>query len=183
MIAYSVSDKEFAPYGRGANGYPVQGLMRELAPIVPEPGQRYCPREERLHRAAQSEECGDVFFGGLPYEWGWYIGKNEEADTMVFHSGSALVCGLTDWTLRVALRSDIVEGRVTAEKVLAFTVPANTVIDLYPNTLRSAPIGDVRLLVGLSYATNTEYDPAGRVTPLDALLTARNTWQAKVAQG
>ena len=182
MKIYSVSDQAFAVYGRVAAGYPVQGLMTELAAITPEPGQRYFPREERLHRAARSEECGDVFFGGLPYEWGWYIGSNQETDTMVFHSGSTLVCGLTDWTVRVALRSDVEKGRVPAEKVLTFTVPAHTVVELYPNTLRSAPCGDVRLLVGLPYATNTDYDPAGRVTDVDALLTARNTWQAKVEE-
>ena len=180
MKTFSVSDKEFAAFGRVAEGYPVQGLLAELAAIVPEPGQLYCPREERLHRAAQAEECGDVFFGGLPYELGWYIGKNERADTLAFHGGSTLAVGMTDWTVYLAHRGDIADGCVPREKLLAFTVPANVTVELYGATLRSAPCGDMRLLIGLPYATNTEFDPTGRVTPVDRLLSARNTWRVRV---
>ena len=53
MKIYSVYDDAFKPYGRVADGYPVDGLMEALANTPLPEHVTYQPREEALHAAIQ----------------------------------------------------------------------------------------------------------------------------------
>ena len=155
----------FAAYGRIVPGVPVDMLMDVLAKQpMPGTGMKYEPREDDLHAVLGFTSYGERLFADMPYQLGWCAGRNENADVLVRHGGSAFLCGETDFELIVGHRW----SRDTAR----FRIPAHTLIELYGDTLRSAPLGrDFRILVLLPYATNTEWTGAEG----DAI--RRNTWK------
>ena len=164
----SVLDPSFLPFGRMVPGVPLDGLLTVLAGYpLPASGMTYSPREDGLHARLEFTPWGERLYADMPYQLGYCAGSNAQADCLVRHGGSAFVCGLTDFDLDVAHRWDPRPQR--------FRVPARTLIELYGDTLRSAPLGrDFRILVVLPFATNTEWQGEDGVT-------ARNTWQVKIS--
>ena len=164
MNSPSIFDKAFLPYGRPVLDMPVEGLMAVLRQFpLPAEGMVYSPREDNLHAQLDFEPFGTALYADLPYQLGYCAGSNADAATLVRHGGSAFICGESDFDLMVCHRWEDAPAR--------FTVPAGALVEIYGDTLRSAPLGSgFRVLAILPYATNTEWQgPAG--------VMARNTWR------
>ena len=182
MKLCSVYDEAFSAYGRVAGGVPVEALLNAVKkrPMGAEPA--YFPREETLHAVTEFESWGEAFFGGLPYELGYCTAvRAGSVEALVWHQGSGLYAGAQDFILPLALRADMKDGVVPADKVRLFRAPAGVALEVYGPTLRGAPQpcgGETRVLICLPYATNTEFTPAIRANAVDERLIARNTWKA-----
>lgn len=156
-------DTKFAEYGRVVSGVPVEELMAVIQRFpLPAAGMAYSPREDDLHATLSFTPWGEELYADMPYQLGYVAGSNDRADTLVRHGGSTFLRSDTDIDLLLAHRWEDAPRR--------FRIPANTLVELYGDTLRSPPLGrDFRVLVILPFATNTEYGPSGR-----------NTWMKKI---
>ena len=182
MKIYSVTDKEFAPYGRVVTGYDTAALAAALAATpLPEAGTAYVPRDESLHAAPGSEELAARLFGGMPAQLGWCNGRNTKLNCFEYHRDSEFNLGVNDFILLLAKQDEIENGVLDISKVKAFRAPAGVLVEVYATTLHYAPChvneaDGFRVLVALPAGTNTEkpdFAPAGSD---DALLWARNKW-------
>lgn len=182
MKIYSVTDKEFAPYGRVVTGYDTAALAAALAATpLPEAGTAYVPRDESLHAAPGSEELAARLFGGMPAQLGRCSGHNTKLNCLEYHRDSEFNLGTHDFILLLAKQDEIENGVLDTSKVKAFRAQAGVLIEVYATTLHYAPChvnaaDGFRVLVALPAGTNTErpdFAPAGSD---DALLWARNKW-------
>lgn len=182
MKIYSVTDKEFAPYGRVVTGYDTAALAAALAATpLPEAGTAYVPRDESLHAAPGSEELAARLFGGMPAQLGRCSGRNTKLNCLEYHRDSEFNLGVNDFILLLAKQDEIENGVLDTSKVKAFRAQAGVLIEVYATTLHYAPChvnaaDGFRVLVALPAGTNTErpdFAPAGSD---DALLWARNKW-------
>lgn len=182
MKIYSVTDKEFATYGRVVTGYDTAALAAALAATpLPEAGTAYVPRDESLHAAPGSEELAARLFGGMPAQLGRCSGRNTKLNCLEYHRDSEFNLGTHDFILLLAKQDEIENGVLDISKVKAFRAPAGVLVEVYATTLHYAPChvneaDGFRVLVALPAGTNTEkpdFAPAGGD---DALLWARNKW-------
>lgn len=185
-MVYSVYDPEFSDYGFIAEGYPLHGIRAALGVLKLPDENGYVPREETLHAAPDAETCGDRIFADMPYQWGYCGGVPAKVEALRFHSGPQFSLGTGDFLLLLAKRQEIENGVIDAAKAKVFRIPAEVPIVLYGDTLRSLPRscgGDenVRILDALLFATNSHLNQLQPMGPQDAMIVARNAWQAKLS--
>lgn len=181
MEILSVFDDAFRPYGRVAEGYPVEGIRAALAATPVTDSVVYVPRDESLHAAPQAEVAGETMFGGMPFQLGWCNGHNTKLNCLEYHRDSEFNLGTEDFILLVATLADLEDGKLDTAKVKAFRVPAGVMVECYATTLHYAPCHanpakGFRVLVALPLHTNTDYRPGGGANVRDAQLWARNKW-------
>ena len=181
MNILPVSDPSFARYGRVVTGYPVEGLLKQLAKTPLPEGTAYVPDDPVLHEAAQAHEIGLGLYGGMPYQLGWCNGHNTRLNCLEFHRDSEFNLGTEDFILLLAKQDEIVDGVLDTAKVAAFRVPAGVLVEVYATTLHYAPCHTdpakgFRVMVALPEKTNTDYRPAGGANAMDSMLWARNKW-------
>ena len=164
----TVFDAAFLPYGRVVTDIQLKELLEVLAAFpLPKSGMIYSPREDDLHAVLDFAPFGARLYADMPYQLGYCAGSNSAADTLARHGGSAFICSLGDFEIRAAHRWE------SAADMRRFRVPANTLVEIYGDTLRSAPLGrDFRILVILPFATNTEWRQGEETL-------RRNTWLVK----
>ena len=102
-------------------------------------------------------------------------------NALEYHRSSEINVACTDLILLLGREQDIEpDGRYDTAKVMAFRVPAGTVIEVYATSLHYAPCGidgaKFRCVVVLPRGTNLdlEHKPTGEGE--DRLLFARNKW-------
>ena len=181
MTIYSVYDKEFAPYGRVVEGYPVEGILEALKTTPCPENVAYVPMVECLHAAKDAEEIGEALYGGMPFQLGYCNGHNTKLNCLEYHRDSEFNLGTEDFILLLAKQEEIVDGVLDTAKVKAFRCPAGVMIECYATTLHYAPCHTdaakgFRVLIALPKDTNTDYRPGGGANTMDRLLWARNKW-------
>ena len=150
----------FEEYARVVPGIPTETLMAAVRRFpLPETGMVYSPREDDLHAVLDFTPWGEALYADMPYQLGYCAGSNDRAEVLARHGGSAFVQSDTAFDLLLAHRWE--------DKPHRFRLPANTLVEIYGDTLRSAPLGSgFRVLVILPFATNTEWQDG----------KTRNTW-------
>ena len=180
MTILSVFDKEFAPYGRVVEGYPVQGILDALANTPCPDAVVYEPRIEALHQAADAEDIGTALYGGMPFQLGYCNGHNTKLNCLEWHRDSEFNLGTEDFILLLAKQDEIVDGKLDVNKVKAFKAPAGVLVECYATTLHYAPCQasdkGFRVLIALPLNTNTDYRPVCKANVMDSMLWARNKW-------
>ncbi|MDD2429040.1 MAG: DUF4867 family protein [Eubacteriales bacterium] len=181
MKIYDISDPAFKPYGRIAEGYPVEGLMDALGMTPLGDWVRYVPKEPLLHAAQDADTVGDALFGGMPFQFGWCNGYNTKLNCLEYHRDSEFNLGSEDFILLLARQEEIVDGRLDTAHVKAFRVPKGSLVEVYATTLHFAPCSakkgqGFRVMVALPEKTNTEYSRAQGANVMDKQLWARNKW-------
>lgn len=181
MKIYSVYDDAFKPYGRVADGYPVDGLMEALANTPLPEHVTYQPREEALHAAVGAENIGAFLFGGMPAQLGYCNGHNTRLNCLEYHRDSEINLGTEDFILLLARQEEMEHGALDTAKVKAFRVPKGVLIEVYATTLHYAPCHadpakGFRVMVALPAGTNTAYRPGNVPNAADRVLWARNKW-------
>lgn len=181
MEILSVFDDAFRPYGRVAEGYPVEGIRAALAATPVTDSVVYVPRDESLHAAPQAEVAGETMFGGMPFQLGWCNGHNTKLNCLEYHRDSEFNLGVEDFILLLAKQDDIVDGVLDTAKVKAFRAPAGVLVEVYATTLHYAPCHcdpekGFRVLVALPMGTNTDKPVMRNKSTEDKRLWARNKW-------
>ena len=182
MKIYSVTDKEFAPYGKVLGGYDTTELLKALDESTPLPdGVEYVMSEAALECTAIFGRLQNNAYGGMPIQLGWCNGHNTKLNCLEYHRDSELNIGLYDFILLVAKVDDIVDGRLDTSKVMAFKAAAGQVVEVYATTLHYAPCSakkgaGFKVVIALPKGTNGAMPNLAPVNGEDKRLRACNKW-------
>lgn len=182
MKIYSVTDKEFAPYGKVLGGYDTSCLMKALDETTPLPdGVEYVMSEASLESTAIFGQLQNNAYGGMPIQLGWCNGHNTKLNCLEYHRDSEFNLGTEDFVLLLARQEEIAGGKLDTAKVKAFRVPAGTLVEVYATTLHYAPCHvdaakGFRVLVALPKGTNTAKPAIKNDGGDDPQLWACNKW-------
>lgn len=182
MKIHSVFDSAFKPYGKVLEGYDTAELLAAMNKItLPESGTSYAPSIAALERCAIFTALRDGAFGGMPIQLGMCWGHNTKLNCLEYHRDSEINIGAADFILLLALESQIEDGVLDTDKVMAFRAPAGVVVEVYATTLHYAPCHTnvetgFRAAVVLPRGTNTEKPSFLPCCEEDTWLTARNKW-------
>lgn len=182
MKIYSVTDKEFAPYGKVLEGYDTTTLLKALDEKTPLPeGVEYVMSEAALEYTDIFGQLQNNAYGGMPIQMGYCNGHNTKLNCLEYHRDSELNIGSTDFILLLAKADDIVDGKLDTSKVMAFKANKGQVVEVYETSLHYAPCsakkGDgFKVVIVLPKGTN---GAVPNLTPLneeDKWMTACNKW-------
>lgn len=182
MTIYQVTDPEFRPYGRIAEGYNVRKLLAALVYLTPlPPATDYVPEEPAIQSLPAASALGKALFGGLPVQFGWCNGRNTRLNCLEYHRSSEFLAGTEDFIMLLAKKDEIENGVLDTSRVKAFYVPAGALVELYATTLHYAPCHTdpdkgFRVLVILPKGTNTEKPEITSAAPEGRMLRACNKW-------
>ena len=182
MKIYSVTDKEFAPYGKVLEGYDTAELLDAMRTVaMPAEGTAYEPGIECLEACGIFGELSDRAYGGMPVQLGMCWGYNTKLNCLEYHRDSEINIGTEDFVLLLAKQDEIVDGVLDTARVMAFRAPAGVPVEVYATSLHYAPCHvcsckGFRVAVVLPKGTNTampEFEPK---CDEDTWMTARNKW-------
>lgn len=182
MKIYSVTDKEFAPYGKVLGGYDTSCLMKALDETTPLPdGVEYVMSEASLESTAIFGQLQNNAYGGMPIQLGWCNGHNTRLNCLEYHRDSELNIGLRDFILLVAKADDIIDGKLDTSKVKAFRSAAGQVVEVYETTLHYAPCSakksdGFKVVIALPKGTNGAMPNIAPKNDEDKRLRACNKW-------
>ena len=182
MKIYSVTDKEFAPYGKVLGGYDTSCLMKALDETTPLPdGVEYVMSEASLESTAIFGQLQNNAYGGMPIQLGWCNGHNTRLNCLEYHRDSELNIGLRDFILLVAKADDIIDGKLETSKVKAFRAAAGQVVEVYETTLHYAPCSakksdGFKVVIALPKGTNGAMPNIAPKNDEDKWLRAYNKW-------
>ncbi len=182
MKIYSVTDKEFAPYGKVLRGYDTTELMNALDKTTPLPdGVEYVMSEASLECTAIFGELQNNAYGGMPIQLGWCNGHNTKLNCLEYHRDSELNIGLRDFILLVAKADDIIDGKLDTSRVKAFRAGAGQVVEVYETTLHYAPCSakkadGFKVVIALPKGTNGAMPNITAKNEEDKWLRACNKW-------
>ncbi|MBO7661869.1 MAG: DUF4867 family protein [Clostridia bacterium] len=196
MNILPVSDPSFRNYGQVLTGYDVKELLETLDRVTPCPdGVEYVPEQPELQALAIEKDFRLNAYGGMPVQVGWCNGHNTKMNCMEYHRDSELNVGTEDFILLLAKREDLDEnGVLDAAKVVAYSVPAGVLVEVYATTLHYAPCSakkgqGFKVIVVLPKGTNLAKPAITVKNAEDGILWAANKWllahadSAEAAQG
>ena len=189
MEIRKVTDPSFAEYGKVVTGYDVSELLKAMEEKTPLPDDVvYVPSVKELEELAVSKLMQKNLYGQIPVQVGYCNGHNKKLNALEYHRSSEINVAVTDLVLLIGRQQDIeADYTYDTSKVVAYLVPAGTVIEVYATTLHYAPChtneGAFRCVVILPAGTNTDLDPLDEVFAEDKLLFAKNKWLIGHAEG
>lgn len=174
---YSVYDPEFASYGRIIKGLDITELCATAQTIeMPNTGSMYKASEEKFEALPIAATVQNEFFGGVPAQSGYCWGYNSAMNATEWHTSSEINIAITDMVLILGHIWDIKNNSIDSSQMVAFYLPAGTVIECYATSLHYCPcqVSDsgFKSYVGLPKGTNTAVEHNNK----NKLLTAKNKW-------
>lgn len=181
MKIYSVTDPEFAEFGKVLDGYDTAELVKAMNDVaMPAEGVNYEPWIDSLEKCAIFKDIEENAFGGMPIELGMCWGYNKALNCLEYHRNSEINIGATDFVLLLAKQEKIIDGVLDTKDVMAFRAPAGVVVEVYATSLHYAPcmVSDegFRVAVVLPRNTNTDFEIPSAKNLEDKMLWARNKW-------
>lgn len=182
MNIRSVSNPEFAAYGRVIRGYDVSGLMKEMEHTPLPQDVVYVASAPQLESLAGMDLLADSLYGQCEIQTGYCNGHNQKLNALEYHRSSEVNLAVTDLVLLVGRQQDISSSfTYDTSLVKAFLVPAGTLIEVYGTTLHYAPcqVNDngFRCVVILPKGTNEPLErPVKVLSGEERLLFAKNKW-------
>ena len=180
MKLYSVTDKEFAKYGRVLEGYDFSDMFAIAESFPIQAGFVYKPSIPELESCAAAQDMCLRGFGGMPIQIGYVAGINGRLDCLEYHKSSEFNIAKEDAILVLGTVPEMDGFSFDTANCKAFLVPAGTGVELYGTTLHYAPFGvngaGYRVLCVLPRGTNGP-KPALENKDAEALLCCgTNKW-------
>ena len=178
---YSVLDPEFSRYGRILTA-DTEELAETLEKTeIPESGNCYKASEAILEKVDLMPEMKRLVFGEMEIQAGYCNGNGYKLNAMEYHKCSEVNFTTTGLVLLLALPGQLHEGRLDSADVVAFYLPENVLVEIYPLVLHFAPCrireSGFRSLVILEKGTNEALDHVDTTAPgEEKLLWMRNKW-------
>ena len=185
---YSVTDPEFAPYGRVVDGYDYTELLATLEKVSPFPEDAviYVPGNDELEALAVKKDLENNCYGGMPIQIGYCNGRNTTYNGFEYHKGSEINIAITDFMLVLGHNYDICHNTYDVSQATVFFVPKGTAIEMYQTTLHLSPLRvtdeGFKDIVILPRGTNTPLSQAEKQAKQQTgdeeaiLLLQRNKW-------
>lgn len=182
MEIKKITDKEFAQYGRVLDAYyDFNAIIETMGNYEIPEDVVYVPSVPELETGRTSIDIKMRFFGEMPTQIGYCIGKNTKLNALEYHRSSEIDIAITDLILLLGKQQDIEDFfTYDTSKVEAFFVPAGVGVELYATTLHYAPCNaddnGFKCVVALPKDTNTDLMTCHSRSFDDKLLFAKNKW-------
>ena len=179
----SLDDPAFRRYGRRLDrDFSLLVDWVDAKTTVPAEGNAYVTSVEEMEGIAEYRTWLARFYGLLPYEIGYCIGRNSTLNGLEYHKGSEINVAATDLILLLAGLDQVENNTLDAAAVRAFRLERGDAVELYATCLHFAPcrVSDegFKAVVILPRGTNEPLPDRG-IEPLsgeDRLLFAVNKW-------
>ena len=190
----SVSDGDFAPYGRILSGVDFSDAIQYMVQYtdIPREGNIYIPSDERLEQQPIYRYLMDTVYGGMPIQIGYCNGRNSTYNGFEYHKGSEINVACCDFMLVLGHTWEIRDNTYDIRDAKVFFVPEGSAIEMYQTTLHLSPLKvsdeGFRDIVVLPRGTNTPLEKGGVVScncgdaakgscdPEQQLLLQKNKW-------
>jgi hypothetical protein len=178
-----LGDPAFRRYGRRLDrDFSLLVDWVDAKTTIPAEGSAYSASVEEMEGIAEYRTWLARFYGLLPYEIGYCVGRNTTLNGLEYHKGSEINVAATDLVLLLACLDQVEDNTLDVADVRAFHLERGDAVELYATCLHFAPcrVADegFKAVVILPRGTN-EPLPADRPAPLsgeDKLLFAVNKW-------
>ena len=178
---YSVNDPEFRLFGRVID-FDATSLIETCIKEIPMPDGtcEYVTDAPALEALPAFEQVKNSLCGEMNCQIGLCWGFNQMLNCLEYHRSSEHNIAATDMVLLLALQQDMENGVLPAGKVVAFSVPKGTTMEVYATTLHYAPcqVDDdgFRSIVVLPRGTNAALANPRPTEGDGALLWAVDKW-------
>lgn len=179
---FSVTDPEFAPYGRILDIGDVSELANAMeGTIMPETGNTYRANDEKLISLDAVSKIRRVAFGMMNVEAGYCNGHGFTMNAMEYHKCSEVNFSTTGCVLMLALPCQLHDGYLDSNEVVAFYLPPMTVVEVFPLVMHYAPCrtqeNGFNCLVVLEDGVNSALDAVNtKAADEEKLLWAVGKW-------
>jgi len=184
LTLYSVSDPEFARYGRVLSAD--EAMLHELAEAldtmpIPDEGNAYRASVPELEATDITGMFRRVAFGESETETGYCNGRGFTLNAMEYHKCSEVNFSTTGLVLLLALPEQLKDGVLESADVVGFWLPKGVAVEIFPLVLHFAPCriseDGFRCLVVLTRGTNEALDRVNtQAEGEEKLLWMRNKW-------
>ena len=179
---YSVTDPEFARYGRVLDVPNGEELVKKVARTpLPESGNTYTGSVRRLEKTDTTKYLKTLVFGEMDMQAGFCNGFGHTMNAMEYHKCSEVNVSPTGLVLLLALPEQLSDGTLNSADVVGFYLPKNVYVEVYAFVLHFAPCRvtkkGFKCLIGLEKHTNEPLPSVDTAAPgQQKLLWARNKW-------
>lgn len=177
-----VADKDFKKYGRIVDGYDFAEMIYYMKNNIslPAEGNLYIASVKEMEELPLSEEIRNEFFGEMPMEIGYCVGRGFTLNGLEYHKGSEINVAVTNFVLLLGKIEDIDDNKYDSKLVEAFFVPEGIAVELYGSTLHFAPCKvneeGFKAIVILPAGTNAPLESKTKNSCEGELLFAKNKW-------
>lgn len=179
---HSVSESEFAPYGRVLKGFDFSDLISymEENTSVPENGNIYVPSVPEMEKYPIFDTVKNTVFGESEIQIGYCNGRNTTYNGFEYHKAPEINVAVTDFMLVLGHSFEIQNNTYKTEQAKVFFVPKGTAIEMFGTTLHLSPCrtcdGGFRDIVILPKGTNTPLEAKIYSDDESKLLLQKNKW-------
>ena len=180
---YSVNDEIFNQFGRTLHLSEIKSALEYLntETEVPLAGNKYIAHDEAFLNFIVDDSVYQTVFGNIDLQYGWVNGQNTKLNALEYHKSSEINIAQTPLVLLLGKVSDIINKKYDIKNLLAFYVPKNTAIEIYPNTLHFSPckVLDSGFKCGVILPKGTNVDFCKMENPIydeDLFLLKTNKW-------
>ncbi len=179
---HSVSESEFAPYGRVLSGFDFSDLISymEENTSIPENGNVYVPSVPDMEKYPIFDTVKNTVFGGSEIQIGYCNGRNTTYNGFEYHKAPEINVAVTDFMLVLGHSYDIENNTYKTEQAKVFFVPKGTAIEMFGTTLHLSPCRTsdegFRDIVILPKGTNTPLETKIYSDDESKLLLQKNKW-------
>ena len=179
----TIRGRSFKRYGRQIHQIKVPELIAVLNKQTPTPesGNIYVASYAPLEETEAAHLIRSHIFGSMPIQVGYCNGLGVKMNAMEYHKCPEVLAAGTDLVLILGKTSDINNLRYDSDQVEIFFVEADSMIELYQDTLHYAPCRAssqaFKAVIVLAQGTNTPLEEG--LIPLtqeDRLLFQKNKW-------
>ena len=180
---YSVNDKKFESFGRILYLSEYKEFLEYLnnKTEVPIEGNKYVAHDEDLYKSIKNHSIYNHVFGSIRLQYGFVNGHNTKMNSLEYHKSSEINIAASPLVLLLGRVSEIKDNQYDVNKLIAFYVPENTAIEIYPNILHFSPCkvkeSGFKCGVVLPYGTNVDFCKIEKpVYDEDLYLLKTNKW-------
>lgn len=178
-----VSDLSFSKFGRILDSKYFSSAFEYLnnQTIVPKERNNYVAHDQEFKEYIKSTVPFLNTFGSIDIQYGYVNGNNSFMNALEYHKSSEINIAATDMVLLLGSKSDLKDNQFDSNHLVAYYIPKDTVIEVYPEVLHFSPckVSDEGFKCGviLPKGTNVEFCIPKVIThELDKLLFKTNKW-------
>ncbi len=176
MIIYSVTDKEFANYGRVLDIDCTDIIERAEKIDLPDEGSMYLPTHEELEKTEIKAFFENEVYGEMPIQVGYCCGHSNYLNALEWHKSPEINIAVTDFVLILGNTFELEDGKYNSGKCKIFRVKKGQCIEVYASTMHFCPCEVSKdgfgCIVILPEGTNVPLDNE----PRDKVLFRKNKW-------
>ncbi len=181
MNYVTVSDSSFRQYGRIITHIDFSEILNSISTFDIPTEVLYAATHPLLEDNTIKSVIEKEFYGGLPAQIGYCLGKNDTLNAVEYHKGSELNIVATDLIMCFGHIRDVTDDFTYDTSLMeAFFIPAGTAVELYATTLHYAPFhtnpDGFAMATALPEKTNTTLEYELSDADENKLLLQHNKW-------